>query len=168
MCARTKDDSSDFSDTMPQNESPSNYQLLVHEDGTPTAASQYVIHLPNSTSPLTFENHHPIDVNSKRDVCPFPSMAGRSIANFVTPTHVNRAAPAIKPVFRSLSIDSNLDNLSTTDFHSTVVFPPGDSTRRGRSLYQRTQPPPLAVPSKRLNFITNKNTLSPEMRGSFV
>ena len=169
-CTGDGENSPEFSDVIPQVDSPSSYQQqqqhqqVVQESGGQTTASQYVIHLPNCASPLTFANHHPMDVGNKREVCQIPG----SITNFVTPTHVSRPTTAVKPAFRSLSIDSNLDNLSSSDFHATGIISPADTTRRGRWLYQRTQPPPLAHPNKRLNFIAKKNTLSPEIRGSFV
>lgn len=165
-CGRRRENSSEFSDAMPQDVSPSSYQRLLHEGGAPTDVSQYVIHLPNSCSPLTFENHHPMEVHNKREICP-PSPISGGVANFVTPTHLGRPATTSRPVFRSRSIDSNLDNLSSSVYHP-VMFSPGDTTRGGRSLHQRVAPPPLTAPEKRLNFITNTKTLSPEIRGSFV
>uniref|UniRef100_A0A0R3W010 Erbb2 interacting protein n=1 Tax=Taenia asiatica TaxID=60517 RepID=A0A0R3W010_TAEAS len=165
-CGRQGENSSEFSDAIPQDVSPSSYQRLLHEGGAPTAVSQYVIHLPNSCSPLTFENHHPMEVHKKRGICPLSPTSG-GVANFVTPTHLGRPATTGRPFFRSRSIDSNLDNLSSSLYHP-VMFSPGDTTREDRSLHQGVAPPPLAAPEKRLNFITNTKTLSPEIRGSFV
>lgn len=167
-CCRERENSSEFSDAIPQDVSPSSYQRLVHESGAPTAASQYVIHLPKSCSPLTFENCHPMDLqHNTREIYPLSPING-GVANFVTPTHVGRPATAVRPVFRSRSIDSELDNLSSSDYHHPVMVSPGDTTRRGRFVHQRVALPSLVAPEKRLNFITTTKTLSPEIRGSFV
>nr|CDS32740.2 protocadherin 11 [Hymenolepis microstoma] len=155
---------SEFSAPLAQDDLTSNYQHLVNDNaGIGTVSSQYIIHMPESNSPLTFENRH-----SKGEMYPLTSPANVT-GQFMTPGHHGRLAPTIfKPPFRSFSIDSSLDNISSTDYPPVTFSPNSQTTRRGRSLQQRMVPPPLAAPEKRLNFITNSKTLSPEIRGSFV
>ncbi|KAM3174134.1 hypothetical protein ACTXT7_011158 [Hymenolepis weldensis] len=155
---------SEFSDQLAQDDSPSSYQHLVNDNtGTGTVSSQYVVHMPESNSPLTFENRH-----SKREIYPLTSPSNGT-GQFMTPGHHGRLAPTIfKPAFRSFSIDSNLDNISSADYPPVTFSQNSQIVSRGRSLHQRMVPPSLADPEKRLNFITNSKTLSPEIRGSFV
>lgn len=162
---RERDNSiSEFSDHLAQDDSPSSYQHLVNDNtGTGTVSSQYVVHMPESNSPLAFENRH-----SKREIYPLTSPANGT-GQFMTPSHHGRLAPTMfKPAFRSFSIDSNLDNISSTDYPPVTFSQNSQITSRGRSLHRRMVPPPLAAPEKRLNFIINSKTLSPEIRGSFV
>ncbi|VDO00559.1 unnamed protein product [Rodentolepis nana] len=153
---------SEFSAPLTQDDPASNYQHLVNDSaGIATVSSQYIIHMPESNTPLTFENRH-----SKREMFPLNSPATVT-GQFMTPGHHERLAPTIfRPPFRSFSIDSSLDNISSTDYPPVTFSPNSQTTMRGRSLNQRMVPPPLAAPEKRLNFITNSKTLSPEIRGT--
>lgn len=162
--ARERENSfSEFSDNLHHEEgdqdSPSSYQHLMNDNTGPgkLSSSQYLMHMRESNSPITFENRHPL------------RSPGNPNGQFMTPGHQGRQQQtAFKQTFRSLSIDSNLDNLSSSDYPPNSLSPGSQTTRRGRTLQQRLLPPPLAAPEKRLNFITNSKTLSPEIRGSFV
>ncbi len=153
---RDTQNSSECSDPLQGDASPSSYQRLV---ASPTAVSQYVVQLPDGSQHLTFENQQ------FKSRAFFPSPNNQTRPAFVTPPH-NRQTASLRPAFRSLSIDSNLDNFSSSEYHQTTISP-FTSPKRIRPTPKRG-PPPLAAPEKRLNFITNTKTLSPEVRGSFV
>lgn len=164
--------SSECSDPLQADASPSSYQRLV---ASPADSSRYVVQSSDVHNlPLTFENRqHPIlsEAQKPRNFYPTPTANTQQRPFFATPSH-NRPVATPRPVFGSFSIDSNLNNLYSENLHqhpeqTITTISPFASPKRPRAVRQNG-PMPIAAHEKRLNFITNSNATSPEVRGSFV